>query len=64
MRFMRDQGRIPGFNDHSEAINVTLELLRRGYSEPEIRKIWGGNLLRVWRRVERIAAELQRGGET
>jgi len=57
-------GGIPGFNDHSEAMNVTLELLRRGYSEPEIRKIWGGNLLRAWRQVERIAAELQQGGKT
>jgi microsomal dipeptidase-like Zn-dependent dipeptidase len=53
-------GGIPGFNDHSEAINVTVELLRRGYSEAEIRKIWGENLLRVWREVERVAAELQR----
>ena len=52
-------GGVPGFNDHSEAINITVELLRRGYSEPQIRKIWGGNLLRVWREVERIAAGLQ-----
>jgi len=57
-------GGIPGFNDHSQAMNVTLELLRRGYSEPEIRKIWGGNLLRAWRQVERIAAKLQQDGKT
>lgn len=56
-------GGVPGFNDASEALNVTLELLRRGYSEKEIEKIWGGNFLRVWREVERVAAELQRGGD-
>jgi len=52
-------GGIPGFNDHSEALNVTVELVRRGYSEEQIKKIWGGNLLRVWRRVEQVAATLQ-----
>ena len=54
-------GGIAGFDDHSEAPNVTLELLRRGYSEDDVRKIWGGNLLRVWRDVERVAARLQHG---
>ncbi len=52
-------GGIPGFNDASEALNVTIELVRRGYSDEEIKKIWGGNLLRVWREVERVAAEIQ-----
>jgi membrane dipeptidase len=55
-------GGIPGFNDASEAMNVTVELVRRGYTDEEIRKIWGGNLLRVWREVERVAAEIQAGG--
>ncbi len=50
-------GGIPGFNDASEALNVTTELVRRGYSDEDIKKIWGENLLRVWREVERIAAE-------
>jgi membrane dipeptidase len=50
-------GGIPGFNDHSECLNVTEELVRRGYSEEDIKKIWGGNLLRVWREVARIASE-------
>lgn len=36
---------------------ITLELLRRGYSETDIRKIWGGNLLRVFREVERQAEQ-------
>jgi membrane dipeptidase len=38
---------------------VTLELVRRGYSEEEIAKLWGGNLLRVWREVDRVAKEMQ-----
>lgn len=50
-------GGVPGFNDHSEAVNVTVELVRRGYTEEQIRKIWGGNLLRVWRQVEKVAGK-------
>ncbi|HAQ21619.1 MAG TPA: membrane dipeptidase [Prolixibacteraceae bacterium] len=41
--------------DVSQFPNITLELVRRGYSEKEIRKIWGGNLLRVFREVENQA---------
>ncbi len=48
---------IAGFNDEGEAPNVTRELVRRGYSEEQIRKIWGGNFLRVFRRVEVVAAQ-------
>jgi membrane dipeptidase len=55
-------GGIDGWRDASETLNVTLELVRRGYSEEDITKMWGGNLLRVWREVERIAAQLQSGG--
>ena len=54
-------GGIPGFNDASEAPNVTEELVRRGYSDQEIKQIWGENLLRVWREVEAVAAEIQAG---
>lgn len=43
---------ISGFIDASESFNVTVGLLRRGYSEAEIQKIWGGNFLRVWQAVE------------
>jgi membrane dipeptidase len=53
-------GGIPGFNDDTEAPNVTIELVRRGYTEEQIKKIWGGNLLRVWRDVEKAAAKLQK----
>jgi len=49
-------GGVIGWNDASETLNVTLELVRRGYLEEEIGKLWGGNLLRVLREVERVAA--------
>ncbi len=39
---------IAGFNDASEALNITRALLERGYSEADIAKIWGGNFIRVW----------------
>ena len=52
-------GGIDGWNDASETFNVTLELVRRGYTEEEIGKLWSGNLLRVWREVERVSRELQ-----
>ena len=48
-------GGVVGWEDASETFNVTLELVRRGYSEEEIRKLWGGNLLRVMRAVEEAA---------
>lgn len=54
-------GGIEGWNDASETFNVTLELVRRGYSEEEIGQIWSGNLLRVLDDVQRIAAEIQAG---
>jgi len=38
--------------DVSQFPNITRELIRRGYTEREIRKIWGGNLLRVFKQVE------------
>lgn len=49
-------GGIEGWSDASESPNVTAELVRRGYTEEEIAKLWGGNLLRVWREAERVAA--------
>jgi len=44
--------------DASQLGNITLELLRRGYSRREIEKIWSGNFLRVFRENERIATRL------
>lgn len=55
-------GGITGWQDASETFNVTLELVRRGYSEEEIAKIWSGNTLRVLEEVEQIAARLQQEG--
>jgi membrane dipeptidase len=52
-------GGIVGWEDASETMNVTSALRERGYSESEIRKLWGGNLLRVLDEVQEIAAKLQ-----
>ena len=50
-----------GLEDVSAYPNLIAELLRRGYSEEDVRKICGENLLRVWSEVERVAAELKQG---
>jgi membrane dipeptidase len=52
-------GGVDGWNDASETFNVTLELVRRGYSEEQIGKLWSGNLLRVMEQVEKVARNLQ-----
>ncbi|WP_242206578.1 dipeptidase [Aestuariivivens insulae] len=51
-------GGIEGWQDASETFNVTLELVKRGYSEDEIAMLWGGNLLRVLDAVQAIAKTL------
>jgi membrane dipeptidase len=51
-------GGIMGWTDARETPNVTNELVARGYDAQEIDKLWGGNLLRVWREAERIAQDL------
>lgn len=48
-------GGIEGCDDVSEMSNITEELLRRSYSEEDIQKIWGGNLMRVFKKVCEIA---------
>jgi membrane dipeptidase len=53
-------GGVVGWNDAAETANVTAELGARGYTEADIEKLWSGNLLRVWRDVERVAAEIAR----
>ena len=53
-------GGIEGWQDASQTFNVTLELVKRGYSENEISKIWSGNLLRVLDETEKIAKTLQK----
>src|SRR5262249_19702584 len=52
-------GGVDGWNSAAEAFNVTLELVRRGYTEQQIAKLWSGNLLRVWGEVEKAAQKLQ-----
>ncbi|MDP6928934.1 MAG: membrane dipeptidase, partial [Planctomycetota bacterium] len=52
-------GGIEGWNDASQTFNVTLELVRRGYTEEQIGKLWSGNTLRVWQEVEDLASRLQ-----
>ncbi|MGH2567461.1 MAG: dipeptidase, partial [Bacteroidota bacterium] len=54
-------GSLPSdLKDVSQYPNIIHELLRRGYSESDVEKICGGNLLRVWAKVEQVARELQR----
>lgn len=52
-------GGVEGWDDASETLNVTIELVRRGYPEADIAKLWGGNTLRILREAERVAAEMQ-----
>ncbi len=48
-------GGISGFFDISEAGNITYELVKRGYSAKDIEKIWGGNFMRVFNKVQELA---------
>lgn len=48
-------GGITGWMDASQTRNVTAALRKRGFSDADIAKLWGGNLLRVWSEVERVA---------
>jgi membrane dipeptidase len=52
-------GGVTGWNGADETFNVTLELVRRGYTEEQIGKIWSGNLLRVMADVEKVAQKIQ-----
>ena len=53
---MEHAGGIIGYKTAAEAAGLTAELVRRGYSERDIGKIWSGNFLRVWKAVEKVAA--------
>jgi membrane dipeptidase len=50
-------GGLIGFADESEAYNVTAELMRRGYSDEDIAKLWGENWLRVFQAVTELAGK-------
>ncbi|MEP2935432.1 MAG: dipeptidase [Gilvibacter sp.] len=52
-------GGISGWDDASETANVTIELVRRGYTEEQIAQLWSGNLLRVLDKVQEVAKSLQ-----
>jgi len=52
-------GGVLGCNDVSEMVNVTVELLRRGYSEKDIEKIWGKNFFRVFNEAQAVARKLR-----
>jgi membrane dipeptidase len=50
-------GGVDGWNGADETFHVTLELVRRGYTEDQIAKIWSGNLLRVMEEVQKKATK-------
>ncbi|HRH42938.1 MAG TPA: dipeptidase [Pyrinomonadaceae bacterium] len=52
-------GGVEGWDDASETFNVTLELVRRGYTKKQIEKLWSGNLLRVLDEVQKVAKKMQ-----
>lgn len=52
-------GGIKGWNDASETLNVTIELVKRGYTEEQIALLWGGNLFRVLDEVQEVAQKIQ-----
>ena len=52
-------GGIEGVFDASEVMNITIGLVKRGYTEEEIEKIWGGNLIRVFKDVQAVAEKIQ-----
>ncbi|MCX5761823.1 MAG: membrane dipeptidase, partial [Gemmatimonadetes bacterium] len=54
-------GGVDGYDNASESFNVTMELVRRGYSEQDIIAMWGGNLLRVMAQAEQVARKIQGG---
>ncbi len=55
-----DGGNMPyGMEDASQLPKITEALLRKGYSEEDVRKILGGNILRVIEQAERVSRELQ-----
>ncbi|MCH2081310.1 MAG: dipeptidase [Saprospiraceae bacterium] len=56
-------GGIEGVFDASEVMNITIELVKRGYTEEQIEKIWAGNLIRVFKEVQAVAKTIQAEGK-
>ena len=53
-------GGIEGWSDASETMNITIELVKRGYTENQIEQLWSGNLLRVLDEVQKVAQSIQK----
>ncbi|GFG19574.1 putative dipeptidase CPC735_014430 [Aspergillus udagawae] len=51
-----------GLEDVSKFPDLIAELLRRGVSDEDAAKVAGGNLLRVWKRVDEVALQMQAEG--
>jgi membrane dipeptidase len=51
-------GGVRGFMNASQAPNLTKEFFKRGYTEEAVRKIWGGNFLRLLRQAEASKKEV------
>ncbi|MSO96606.1 MAG: membrane dipeptidase [Rhodospirillaceae bacterium] len=54
---MEHGGGIIGYKTAAEAPGLTKELVKRGYSERDIGKLWSGNFLRAWKAVEKAAGK-------
>lgn len=54
-------GGMVGFEDCSKMKNLTVELLKRGYTEKELEMFWGGNAIRVWEETIKVAKEMAKG---
>ena len=52
-------GSIEGCSDVSEMPNITRELILRGYSKEDIRKIWGGNVMRLLQKTIEISGDIK-----
>lgn len=52
-------GGVNGCKDASQMKNITIELLRRGYSDADIKKIWGENFIRVFRQIQAYAQNVK-----
>ena len=55
---------VVGWENEGECQNVTAELLRRGYAEKDIAKLWGGNFLRVWGEAQKVGKTLRTHHDT
>lgn len=51
-------GGMVGLEDCSKMKNITVELLKRGYTEKELEMFWGGNFMRVWEQTIKVAEQL------